>query len=53
MEDEHQRILKAYQVRQERAHARVGFFGYEDLAHVYFTHERYRETLRSLRVAGY
>ena len=50
---EHKRILTAYQKRQARSQAGDGFFGYGDLAHVYRIHERYRETLRLLRAAGY
>jgi len=51
--DEHQRILQAYHERQVRAQARAGFFEYEDLAHVCRIHERYGETLRLLKAAGY
>ena len=53
MIDEYKRIFKAYQRRQAREEVRTGFFGYEDLAHVYRLHERYRETSRFLKMAGY
>jgi len=53
MMDEHERILKAYQTRQARTQGRTGFFEYEDLAHLYRIHERYRETLRLLKMFGY
>lgn len=52
-EDEQQRIVQAYQSRQVQAQARVRFFEYEDLAHVCRIHERHRQTLRLLQVAGY
>ncbi len=50
---EYQRILKAYKIREARVQSRLCFFEYEDIAHVYRVHERYRETLRLLKAAGY
>lgn len=52
MINEHQRILKAYEKRRART-GQDEFFEYEDLAHIYRVHERYRETLRLLKAAGY
>lgn len=49
--DEQNRILKAYHERDVRATGR--FFGYENLAHVYRIHERYRTTLKLLAAFGY
>ncbi len=53
MIDEYKRIFKAYQTRQARAEARAGFPDYQDLFHVCRKHERRRETLRLLKMAGY
>jgi hypothetical protein len=51
--EEHKRILKTYEKRQQCAQGREGLAGYEDLAHICCIHERHRETLLSLKIAGY
>ena len=51
--DEQQRILQAYQTRQARMQSRTGFYGYENLVHLYRKQERYRATLCLLQAAGY
>lgn len=48
---ETQRILDEYKRRENRR--RAAFFGYEDLAHLFRVHERYRKTLLLLEAHGY
>lgn len=49
--EEKSRILEVYRKRDSRKQEH--FFVYEDLAHLFRTFERYRETLLLLRDAGY
>jgi len=46
---ENKRILDVYQKRDERARNKEIFFGYENLAHLFRAHQRYRATLLLLK----
>jgi len=50
MEDK--RIIDVYHKRDEKARGKQTFFGYEDLAQLYRTHQRYRSTLLMLKLQG-
>ena len=51
--DEHERILKVYELRRQGKQNRIKFFNYSNCAHLYRIQQRHRETLMFLKSKGF